>query len=488
MSSIRAASPEGAQLLAAAQQVLASLGKPDATAISLADTTDTAAIFAKTKFNGDGVIPPDSVDDAAARAVIADIIACVGGEMDRSGVPGVTQARLDQFSAELQAFSDWRRKAEDDPATILPLGDATAEAYEAVKSVRSKVDDYFARCRLAAFDSRAAAALNRAESEYQAIAARELSPSGGEMSGFPLSRIDPDRPLPLLAGVNPAWASALVKLYRHVVVPLIAPATPRLTPDDWAKINEKFVPYEAWLAARAGAPVEKLGLARVREILAGDSRALLADAIARDKSLEATMNEIVVVDRLVRYHRDLIVLLRNFVSFRDFYSGRRKAIFQVGTLYLDGRSCDLCVRVDDPAKHAALAGLSETYLAYCECTRKDVPEKLQIAAAFTGGDSDNLMVGRNGIFYDRQGRDWDATITKIIEKPISIWQAILSPYKRIGRLIGDQIQKAAAAREQAAQQQAAGRRRTAWRARSRRAARSHRSTSAEWWASSPPSA
>ena len=148
------------------------------------------------------------------------------------------------------------------------------------------------------------------------------------------------------------------------------------------------------------------------------------------------------------------MLLRNFVSFRDFYSGRRKAIFQVGTLYLDGRSCDLCVRVEDPAKHAALAGLSETYLAYCECTRKDVPEKLQIAAAFTGGDSDHLMVGRNGIFYDRQGRDWDATITKIIEKPISIWQGILSPYKRIGRLIGDQIQKAAAAREQAAQQAA----------------------------------
>ena len=451
LASIRAESPEGAQLLAAARQVLASLGKPDAAAITLADT---AAIFAQTKFNGDGVIPPDSVDDAAARAVIADVIACVGGEMDRSGAAGVTQARLDQFFAELQAFSDWRAKAEDDPATILPLGDATAEAYETVKSVRSKVDDYFARCRLAAFDHRAAAALNRAEAEYQAIAARELSPSGGEMSGFPLSRIEPDRPLPLLEGVNPAWASALAKLYRQVVLPLIPPRSPLLTPGDWAKINEKFVPYEAWLAARAGATVEKLGLARAREILAGDSRHILAAAIARDKSLEATMNEIVVVDRLVRYHRDLFQLLRNFVSFRDFYSGRRKAIFQVGTLYLDGRSCDLCVRVEDPAKHAALAGLSETYLAYCECSRKDVPEKLQIAAAFTGGDSDHLMVGRNGIFYDRQGRDWDATITKIIEKPISIWQGILSPYKRVGRLIGEQIQKAVAAREQAAQQAA----------------------------------
>ena len=113
------------------------------------------------------------------------------------------------------------------------------------------------------------------------------------------------------------------------------------------------------------------------------------------------------------------------------------------------------MRVEDPAKHAALAGLSETYLAYCDCTRKGAAEKLQIAAAFTGGDSDNLMVGRNGIFYDRQGRDWDATITKIIEKPISIWQGILSPYKRLGRLIGEQMAKAAAARDQAAQEKAA---------------------------------
>ncbi len=454
LASIRADSPEGAQLLAAARLVLSSLGKPDAAAITPADTTDTAVVFAKTKFNGDGIIPPDSVDDAASRAVIADVIACVGGEMDRSGAAGITQPRLDQFFAELQAFSDWRRKAEED-ATVLPLGDATADAYETLKSVRSKVDDYFARCRLAAFDSRSAAALNRAESEYQAIAAKELSPSGGEMSGFPLSRIEPDRPLPLLEGVNPAWAPALGKLYRQVIVPLLAPKSPYLTPDDWAKINEKFVPYEAWLASRAGAPVEKLGLARAREILSGDSRAVLAAAIAKDKSLEGTMAEIAAVDRLVRYYRDLFHLLRNFVSFRDFYSGRRKAIFQAGTLYLDGRSCDLCVEVEDPAKHAALAGLSETYLAYCDCTRKGAGEKIQIAAAFTGGDSDHIMVGRNGIFYDRQGRDWDATITKIIDKPISIWQGILSPYKRIGRLIGDQIQKFAAARDQAAQTQAA---------------------------------
>jgi hypothetical protein len=76
--------------------------------------------------------------------------------------------------------------------------------------------------------------------------------------------------------------------------------------------------------------------------------------------------------------------------------------------------------------------------------RKGSGEKLSIVAAFTGGDSDNLIVGRNGIFYDRKGRDWDATITKIVDNPISIRQAFWSPYKKLVRLIEERAAKQAA--------------------------------------------
>jgi hypothetical protein len=138
----------------------------------------------------------------------------------------------------------------------------------------------------------------------------------------------------------------------------------------------------------------------------------------------------------------------NFVSFEDFYSRQRKAIFQAGTLYLDGRSCELCVHVADAGKHAALAGLAKTYLAYCDCTRPGAA-KMTVAVAYTGGDSDFLMVGRNGIFYDRKGQDWDATITKVIENPISIRQAFWAPYKKLVRLIEEQVAKRAAAAEAA---------------------------------------
>lgn len=110
--------------------------------------------------------------------------------------------------------------------------------------------------------------------------------------------------------------------------------------------------------------------------------------------------------------------------------------------------------MEDVEKHAALAILSRTYLAYCDCTRKGGSERMTIVAAFTGGDSDYLMVGRNGVFYDRKGQDWDATIVRVIEHPISIRQAFWSPYKRIGRMINDQITKMASARDRAVRDKA----------------------------------
>ncbi len=425
------------QILASAKHILASLGKPDADAISIEDTTDTTKIFSATNFNGDGIVPADAASDDATKAVIGDIIACLGAETDRSGKPGINQAKADQFFADLQAFDDWSGKA------VLPFGDNTPGAAAAVRAVKVKVDDYFARCRLAAFDARALGALNHQETEYFAVVAKDLTITAAEVAGFPLAMIEAGKPLPLTSGVNPAWADALL-----AIVPLAGGKT-ALTEADWTALVSKLAPYEAWVAGKTGGTVEKLGITRIKEILAGNAKDNIAALIARDKALEAESNAIAAVETLVRYHRDLVKLLQNFVSFRDFYGRKNKAVFQAGTLYLDQRSCDLCIRVEDMGKHGVMAGLSRCYLAYCECVRKTTGEKMTVAVAFTHGDSDNLMAGRNGIFYDRQGRDWDATIVKIVDNPISIRQAFLAPYKKFVRMIEEQVAKRAAAAEAA---------------------------------------
>jgi hypothetical protein len=451
LSAISDSTLEGKQLFASARQILTNLGQADPTAITVEDTMDTAKIFAQTAFNGDGIIPMEAASDDATKAVITDIIACLGSELDRSAKPGISQPKADQFFAEIQAYSDWWKKSETD-AAIVPLGADTTAAVATFKAVKAKVDDYFVRCRLAAFDPRAINALNREEKEFLAFGAKELTANSPDIAGFPLAQVAAGKPLPLGEGLNPAW-SGLVSKFAAETVNTLLPGKTSLTEAEWDSICGKFSAYDAWLAAKAGVLVEKLGLARVREILASKGKETIASLIAQDKAKEPEANSIAAVERLVRYHRDLYKLVNNFVSFRDFYSRKDKAIFQAGTLYLDQRSCELCLTVEDSGRHGLMAGLAGTYLAYCDCVRKATGEKMQIVAAFTGGDSDNLMVGRNGIFYDRKGRDWDATIAKIIDNPISIRQAFWAPYKKVVRTVEEQIAKRAAAADAAANAQ-----------------------------------
>ena len=166
------------------------------------------------------------------------------------------------------------------------------------------------------------------------------------------------------------------------------------------------------------------------------------------------------LEKLLLLSRDFCTLLRNFVSFQDFYSKRGKAllgrgadndapwaIFQAGTLVIDQRACNLCLRVEDMAKHNTQAPESGMFLIYCQCTHHASGQKMQIVAAMTIGDIRNLKVGKNALFYDRQGRDWEAEVIKIIDNPISIGQAFWSPYRKLGEWVSGLITKSAAEKE-----------------------------------------
>jgi hypothetical protein len=304
------------------------------------------------------------------------------------------------------------------------------------------VDDYFGRCRLAAFDPRAAALVNRKEEDYSAIASRELGINVPQAADFPLAQAAPGKPLPLVTGVNPAFAEAVGAFRENAVRPILGDKK-ELTEADWTALQQRLAAFEKWDAAKAGASVEKLGLARVRGILAGSGRARINALIAEDKARDSEVVAVADVEKLLRFVRDLYVLCVNFVNFKDLYAGDVPAVFQAGVLFLDQRSCRLCLTVEDPARHAAMAGLAGAYLAYLDCTRKGGAEKLSVVAIFSQGDDDNLMVGRNGLFYDRQWRDYDATITKIVSNPVSMRQAFWTPYKKVARVIEEHVVKRA---------------------------------------------
>ncbi len=315
------------------------------------------------------------------------------------------------------------------------------------RPLAAKIDDYFTRAQLAAFDGDAArvAQLNGGEADFALLAGKALSAASDEVSRLPLARIgSSSATLPLTDGVNPAWAERASALASS----LGKSGKATLTEAEWSATKSKLAAYVAWTAEKPVTAIEVLTIERVLALAAADGRAQLTALVQQDLALADENAQLESVERFVRYHRDLWKLVHNFVNFADFYA-KKGAIFQCGTLYLDARSCALCVPVADAGKHAALAQLASTYLAYCDCTRPGPdagsPQKLSIVAAFTDGDSDNLMVGRNGVFYDRKGQDWDATITKIIAQPISVREAFWAPYKKLVRLVEEQVGKRAAA-------------------------------------------
>lgn len=441
-------SEEGKAVLAAAKRILADRDKKDADAISLEDVVAMQEVLAGTRFNGDGIVPPESAgDDEATKKVLEDIVAAVGSVPDRSGKPGVDKAIVEEATKGAAELLAWVEAGKQH----LAFGDATSDAFAALVAIESKIDDFFTRCQLAAFDPRGATLLAPSEADLGGLPRETLSANDEAVAKLPLSRVDASGALSLESGVNPAWSARLAAFKDKTLKVAADGDKPTLTKADFDALKERFAPYRDWYLKKPSAKVGSLAVERLRAIVDEKTQAEIATLIEKDVALEAEYTSITLVEKAVRIRQDLLTILRNFVNFADFYS-KKKGAFQAGTLYLDGRACTFCVLVTDPAKHAKLAGLAKAYLAYCDCTRttEKGPEKRTIVAAFTDGDVDNLMIGRNGVFYDRKGNDWDATITSIVENPLSVRQAFWAPYKKLVRMIEEQIAKRAADKEKAA--------------------------------------
>ena len=232
-----------------------------------------------------------------------------------------------------------------------------------------------------------------------------------------------------------------------------------------ARLAEMGLAVVAADAAVPGLSEEKL--VAMGEIIAAYEAEKAAVEVKNASALASAQAKYRPLEKLLLLSRDFCTLLRNFVSFQDFYAKRglgrlvdeargerRKAkgeapwaIFQAGTLVIDQRACNLCLKVNDMAKHNTQAPDSGMYLIYCQCKHHQSGQTMQIVAAMTVGEIRNLKVGKNALFYDRQGRDWEAEVVKIIDNPISIGQAFWSPYRKLGEWVSGLITKSAAEKE-----------------------------------------
>ncbi len=451
LSLINDSHEEGARLLQSARRILINHGKPEAVEVSLADTLDTASIFSAVKYNGDGIIPPQAAENREVRQIIEDILNTVGGETDRGGAKGVSSEGVERFFDSLKNYCDWIKREEASKREIMVFGEDTAVAFESFKAIACRIEEFFAKSRLASFDNRAMAAFNSPKSDFSSFDSNPIAKINDFLRDCPLSRIKAESRLSFSEGINPFYEELARDFRNQVVNRLWNSDKSEISLEDWKKIKTTFAPYAEWVDSKSGDEVEKLGLDRIEAIQASGHREILEGMIAEDRAIAAEIDAVAEVEKLIRFHRDLFRLANNFVALPDFYHLRKKAIFQAGTLTMDGRDFNLCLYVEDAGRHAAISRQAGIYLLYCELKGQVTEEKRLVAAAVTSGTSNRLAVGKNGLFRDRQGKDWEATVVKIESHPIGVREAIIGPFKRLGQLIAAQIEKISSTREKAFQ-------------------------------------
>ncbi len=451
LAAINADSAEGQQVLSAAGKMLERLGQSDVGEITLAQVRQTKADLDAMPVSEAGVVLPEAAKDADVRQFLTDVLATVGGAPHPSGRRGVGPAQLEAFLADAQALLTWRAQGEIPPGEakteIMPLGARTAEAYALLASLRGKIDQYFVQCEALSLEERFAQRMGWTEAELEGLDFDDPAVIEQVLTKAPLTKPRPGRELRFEDSINPRYAGTLSQFRRQVVEVVVGESSATLTAGQWREVKAVFAPHQQWLAGKAGQAVEMLGAEAIAGYLEERYAEVVQRLIAESDETAFVMDNVRLTEKLLLYQAHLLDLANNFVGFPHLYDPKRRAMFEMGTLVMDGRRFNLAVRVDDRGAHAAVAKTSNMYLMYVEVAGPGADDTVDVAVPVTSGGKGNLCVGKRGVFYDLDGRECDARVAGIIDNPISVREALVSPFRRVGRLITGKIESIAARAE-----------------------------------------
>jgi hypothetical protein len=449
LDSIDTSTDEGKDLRAAAEVILQNIGHGDAKALTLEAVRNRAAIVARGEQNGDGVIPLSAIADDALRDFASDIMQTTGSVQDLNGEPGVSAELLDRFIGDTDALLEWRNKlGSAEASAMFPLDGDTAAGYALLDALREPIDAYFELCKVIGLNRALGRETKQPDSPPEVF--QDRTKMGEYLETSPIARPRPEPVLPYEEDLNPAYADRL-RAFRDTVAAKIlgdAYSPSRLTEDEWGRIRSAFATYEKWLQSKTGGVVEQLGPEKLNAYIAGNLPGRLREMIEADKAaapqLAATNN----LEYLILLQRWIIEICNNFVSFPYLYDPDHRAAFEEGRVVMDGKILNLNIRVEDIEAHSALAERSGIFLLYSEVTRGEPQEKFNIVTPVARVDLGSLDVEKRGVLFDRDGREWDVRVVKVVENVVSLKQALLQPFRRIGQFFKDAFGKLSGAAEQ----------------------------------------
>jgi hypothetical protein len=408
----------------------------DVSKVALADVRAFKSSYAKFLANGDGVIPPDVVPEAEVGAFIKDVISVVGSVPDRGGSNGIDTPLLERFKTQGRAWLDWKSKEQ----SAAVWGNDTKAASALCERLDAKLEEYFLHCDLLRQETLSEHTLRLTEDEVRTLRAKDTAAIEAYLKASPIAPLNARGVLDLTATINSLYAADLAELRDTVLKRALGSDVKELSREAWRKVRATFEGWRTYEASKPPEPFESLG-EKLTAYLEGPLPERVAHYINLDKAAAPELDEVDNLEKLLLYVRWIVELANNFVNFSAIYRPSETALVEMGSLVIDGRRLDFCIKVRDRSAHKALATDSMIFLVYAKIMEKeDGGERFEVVAPVTGGEKGRLRTGKRGIFYDRNGKEWDAQIVEVVENPISVREAMFAPFRRAAAFLAEKFE------------------------------------------------
>ncbi|MCL5098091.1 MAG: hypothetical protein M1608_11310 [Candidatus Omnitrophica bacterium] len=434
---IRPEGPESAHLHAAARKVARRFGNAGAQTVSLDQVRQIMRQVEQGGLDRPGLVRPEAAASDGVRQLIEDVLGTLASSGANPPPSAITIEQLEQFLVDTRDFLGWLDESQlPDSQTrtpLMPLGAATMPAFDLFAKLTPRLDPYFTLCDAVRF--------NLARANKSAPATESGSPPDWndpnavreQMERAPVAWPTPDGKLNFETAINPLCRETLEAFRREVLEPLLGGPVFQLDAAQWQQVKRTFAPHVEWRSRQPATPASRIPAERLRRYLgqpelADRVRALIADSHGTAFDLENLRR----LEKLLLFQAYLLRLTNSFVNFSDLYHPEHRALFEMGTLVMDGRRFTFSVKVVDRALHARFSNASNMFVLYAEIIGDRGTILYEVAVPVTGGVKGTLQADKWGTFIDCNGRMLNAHIVQTVENPVSLREAIAAPFKRLG--------------------------------------------------------
>ncbi|MCP4397788.1 MAG: hypothetical protein GY801_10880 [bacterium] len=400
-----------------------------------------------------GIVLPAAAPDDESRQFLEDILTTVGGELHESGERGVTRKTLELFFEEVRVYHDWLVPADiskgENSSPIMPFGEETPHLYAILAKIQRKITQYFMLCEAIRISPAVADQLKSRVNRLNDLDFSDSQAIGEFLQNEPIAWQTPDNCLDFKGTINPFYAKALEQFRAELLPRVLGESPATLSGEEWERVREEFAAYRAWFESKPAVSVEHLPPEKIRTYLDNEEKRNLVITLVQESYKTAfVLDNLRLLEKLILFQANLIPFVNSFVSFPYLYDPQNCALFEMGTLIMDGRHFTMSVKVPNRERHINFSSASNMFVLYVEICEKEGQPLYEIAVPVTSGVRGNLQLNKRGIFQDIYGRNLHARIVHIVENPISFMEALSAPFKRFGKAITSKLDEMSSKAEQ----------------------------------------